>query len=543
MRKSIFGIFILFFVITFIMIGCGGGGGGGGGNDVVIDTTPPPVPTGLTATTASNSKIDLSWNASTDAVGYKVYRNGSFLYNIFGATTCSDINLTAKTTYNYRVTAYDSAGNESAQSDLASATTLGTATVLLGTSANEYGRGVAVDSSGNIYVTGWTGGALNGISNPGGADVFLAKYNKSGVRLWTKLLGTTGVVDPNTGIDMGNYGLNVAVDSTRQYVYVTGYTTADMDGQTHSIGANRDLFLTRFTLNGDNRSTILRGGWQDEVGNSVAVDINGNVYVAGYIDIGGVGGKDMILVKYNASMGFVSQQQIASNGGDDVALGVAVSADGYSIYVTGMAGGILPYGTGTSPAYSGNGDLFIAKFDGVPEIKWSTLLGSSEMDAGVAIAVNGTTVSVAGMTGGTLPGKTSFGGIDIVVASYDSVGAKLWVQQLGTTADEVAYGITTDSDPGNVFITGFTGGNPSVFYTNKGLEDLFLMKFAFGDGTPFNISLAGTTEGDEGRAIAISESDSAVYVVGHTAGNLDAELNSGGYDMCLLKFDLTGVQQ
>ena len=46
-----------------------------------------------------------------------------------------------------------------------------------------------------------------------------------------------------------------------------------------------------------------------------------------------------------------------------------------------------------------------------------------------------------------------------------------------------------------------------------------------------------------GQGIAISESDSAVYVVGHTEGNLDAELNSGGYDMCLLKFDLAGVQQ
>ena len=39
------------------------------------------------------------------------------------------------------------------------------------------------------------------------------------------------------------------------------------------------------------------------------------------------------------------------------------------------------------------------------------------------------------------------------------------------------------------------------------------------------------------------ESDNTIYVVGQTKGNLDAELNSDGYDMCLLKFDLTGVPQ
>ena len=92
-----------------------------------------------------------------------------------------------------RVSAYDSAGNESwHRASLASATTLDTATVLFGTAANDYARGVALDSSGNIYVTGWTAGALNGQANPNGADIFLTKYNASGVHQWTRLLGTTG---------------------------------------------------------------------------------------------------------------------------------------------------------------------------------------------------------------------------------------------------------------------------------------------------------------------------------------------------------------
>jgi hypothetical protein len=165
------------------------------------------------------------------------------------------------------------------------------------------------------------------------------------------------------------------------------------------------------------------------------------------------------------------------------------------------------------------------------------------MDAGLAVSVIRNVVNVAGMTGGALPGKTSQGGNDIAVASYNGVtGALFWAEQLGTSEDEAAFGITTDADPGNLFVAGFTGGNLSPFRPNAGLEDLFLIKFGIGGGTPFAISLAGTSAGDVGRAIAMREIDNTVYVAGFTEGNLDAEANMGGYDMCLLKFDLAGQQ-
>jgi Bacterial Ig domain len=90
------------------------------------DTTPPSVPTGLTAGAASSSEIDLSWNASTDNVGvtgYNVFRGGA---KIGTSTTSSyaDAGLTASTSFSYTVSAFDAAGNTSAQSASASATTL-----------------------------------------------------------------------------------------------------------------------------------------------------------------------------------------------------------------------------------------------------------------------------------------------------------------------------------------------------------------------------------------------------------------------------------
>src|SRR5207302_3485948 len=89
------------------------------------DTTPPSVPTGLTANAVSSSQINLSWTASTDNVGvsgYRVYRGGTQIATT-SATSFANTGLAASTTYSYTVAAYDAAGNVSAQSSSASATT------------------------------------------------------------------------------------------------------------------------------------------------------------------------------------------------------------------------------------------------------------------------------------------------------------------------------------------------------------------------------------------------------------------------------------
>jgi chitodextrinase len=94
------------------------------------DTTAPSTPTGLTATAASTSQINLSWTASTDNVGvtgYRIYRNGGLApiaTTAGNVTTYQNTGLSASTTYSYRVQAFDAAGNASAQSSQASATTL-----------------------------------------------------------------------------------------------------------------------------------------------------------------------------------------------------------------------------------------------------------------------------------------------------------------------------------------------------------------------------------------------------------------------------------
>jgi len=91
------------------------------------DTLAPTVPTGLTATGSSNTTIDLNWTASTDnfgVTGYKVFRDGG-LTEVATVTTTSfsDAGLAVNSTHSYQVVAFDAAGNQSAKSNTASATT------------------------------------------------------------------------------------------------------------------------------------------------------------------------------------------------------------------------------------------------------------------------------------------------------------------------------------------------------------------------------------------------------------------------------------
>jgi hypothetical protein len=90
-----------------------------------IDVTPPSAPSNLTATVVSRSQINLSWQAATDNVGvagYFLYRDGARIAEVT-ALTFSDKGLKRRTTYCYHVTAFDSAGNESAAGQEACATT------------------------------------------------------------------------------------------------------------------------------------------------------------------------------------------------------------------------------------------------------------------------------------------------------------------------------------------------------------------------------------------------------------------------------------
>jgi hypothetical protein len=162
----------------------------------------------------------------------------------------------------------------------------------LGTSSNEYGKGVTVDSSGNIYVTGhaWTG--LDGNTSSGQDDIFLVKYNSSGTKQWTQQLGTSEY----------DWGHDVTVDSSDN-IYVTGHTMEGLDGNTH-LGCS-DVVLIKYYDNGTKQWTKQSGSSACESGENMSIDSSNNIYLTGGTS-GGIdgntnsGGEDIFLMKFNS---------------------------------------------------------------------------------------------------------------------------------------------------------------------------------------------------------------------------------------------------
>jgi fibronectin type 3 domain-containing protein len=155
------------------------------------DTTPPSVPTNLTATANSSSQVTLSWTASTDNVGvagYSILRNGVAI-----AATATpgyvDTGLTPNTTYSYTITASDAAGNVSAQTTAATATTP-SATTPPSTPTNLSATTVGP----NEIDLSWTA------STPGSAPIAGYQITRNGTLLAT--VSGTGLADtsvsPNT---------------------------------------------------------------------------------------------------------------------------------------------------------------------------------------------------------------------------------------------------------------------------------------------------------------------------------------------------------
>jgi hypothetical protein len=541
-------LFSILLFVSLLSISCGGGGGDSPPPPAPSDTTAPSIPGSLIANVISAGQINLSWNVSTDnrgVAGYKIYRNGAYLMTVT-SNSRSDKGLAKNTSYCYRVSAVDAAGNESGQSAQACATPPDSWTKQWGTTKADEATGVAVDGSGNIYVTGYTLGDLDGNTNAGGYDAFLTKYDSSGNWQWTKLLGHQGGGANAAGDDKAT---GVAVDVVSGNIYVTGYTFGNLDGNTNAGGY--DAFLTMYDSSGNWQWTKLlghNGGSANAAGNDlaigVAVDGSGNVYVTGGTNSGldgetNAGGYDAFLVKYDSLGTRQWTKLLGHNGGsanaagNEEAYGIAVDGSG-NIYVAGYTTGALD-----GKINAGGYDAFLAKYDSLGNWQWTNLLGTAGDDYANGVAVDGSGyIYVTGPTSGSLDGQPNAGGYDAFLAKYDSSGNKQWTKLLGTAAPDDATGVAVDGS-GNIYVTGSTDGNLDG-NTNAGPSDVFLARYD-SSGSRQWTKLLGSSSGDYPLGVAVG--GGYIYVTGLTSGNLDGNINIGDTDIFLIKYSPGGVKQ
>ena len=203
------------------------------------DSTIPSIPAGLSAIAISASQISLSWNASSDAgnaaseLYYGVYRNGSRIgTTAAGSTSWTDGSLVPSTTYSYTVSAYDPAGNNSAQSSSAPATTLASSdTVSPTVPGNLHVTGTSSSrislawnaSNDNIGVSGYKvfrNGALVGTS-PG------TSYADSGLTASTTYTYSVSAYDGAANNSASTTSINASTGTTSQRPYVTNFSATE----------------------------------------------------------------------------------------------------------------------------------------------------------------------------------------------------------------------------------------------------------------------------------------------------------------------------
>jgi hypothetical protein len=212
-------------------------------------------------------------------------------------------------------------------------------------------------------------------------------------------------------------------------------------------------------------------------------------------------------------------------------LGVSVDSSG-NAYVTGYT-----FGAFDGNLNMGNADMFLTKYDTVGNRLWIRQLGSADFDGGNSVSVDGNgNAYVAGRTDGNLDGNTGAGQTDIFLTKYDTNGVKQWTKQLGTTNPEEGYGVSVDSS-GNAYVTGCTFGGLDGNAKNGGF-DIFLTKYDM-NGKKLWTRQLGSARHDFSRGVSVDR-NSNVYVTGYTYGNLDGNVNAGGNDVFLIKYDSNG---
>ena len=365
----------------------------------------------------------------------------------------------------------------------------------LGGDNGDEGRNIAVDPSGNVYVTGFIDSTdfpkrNEHTADQGGTDAFMTKLNPN-------LSGAASLrYSTYLGGSNRDLGLGIAADASG-HAYVTGYTYSNdfptlNEYQTYQEGG-ADAFITKLDTKASGAASLLYstylGGTNKnvtygDVGWNIAVDSSGIAYVTGYSE----------------SSDFPVRHQ----------------------YQTYQGGGA---------------DAFVAKLDtnasGAASLLYSTYLGGIDLDIGQGIAIDSSGIAyVTGFLYSTnFPTLNPFqthlgGGYDTFVAKLDTnasgAASLLYSTYLGGYGDDYSFGIAVDASGGNVYVTGYTGSanfpTRNQYQTYRGNGDAFVTKLdtqASGAASLRYSTYLGGHRIDYGWGIAVDASDNA-YVVGST---------------------------
>lgn len=397
---------------------------------------------------------------------------------------------------------------------------------------------LAVDRSGNIYLTGQTRSpklAKDGFDTSlnGSSDAFVAKISGSGKLLWLSYLGGNSEDLPKA----------IAVDSSGN-IFITGWTkSTDFGNQGADLlyGGYEDGFLAKINADGTFAWSTYVGGADGDACMDVAVDASGSVYVTGYtysdrwisggFDLTPAGYSDAFVAKYNTNGSLTWSTYLGGGGAtnNDRGTGIAVDPSG-NVYISGWTASASFASGGYDNSYNGSFDAFVARINANGSFAWSTYLGGSGIEGGSYVGfdtyvttdragnvyVTGNTTSANWMSGGF---DTSYNGSkDAFVARINADGTFSWGSYIGGSGGwDLGYGIAVDS-AGNIYVAGLTQDNGwakggfDTTNTHPNFNEGFLVKIVRGapSQAPNGLTLSANT---------VEENKKAGTVVGTLTGS------------------------
>ena len=308
----------------------------------------------LWAKRAGGDSFESGQSVTTDVSG-NLFVTGRFASQTI---TFGSITLTNAGIYNIFIVKYDTNGNVIwAKSE--------------GDSGWDVGESVTTDNTGNIYVSGYFSSPTiafgsTTLTNSGGQDAFLVKYDTNGNEVWAKSAG-------GTAHDVFS---SVSTDGNAN-VYVTGQflsPTISIGSTMLTNSGNRDFLIAKYDSSGNVLWAKGAQGTSDEVGNSLSADSSGSVYVTGSFISSSVtfgtstltntGNQNVFLVKYD-ELGNVIWARSAVGANNAVGFSASADVDG-NVYVSGGFGysDTITFGTASLIPPSGStAPLFIVKYD------------------------------------------------------------------------------------------------------------------------------------------------------------------------------------
>ncbi|GAB4374802.1 MAG: hypothetical protein Kow00121_19690 [Elainellaceae cyanobacterium] len=401
---------------------------GGLGNDygygTAIDTMGNVYAAGVTGEVGStagtgtvaqySSDGTLNWQRTLpfdgSEIAFDIAVDGAGNYYVAGAANVSTASFPTSDGF---VAKYDSNGNELWRQTIASTVSL------LGfgsRAALDAASGIAIDSEGNVLITGFTG-ALPGFGTTQG-DAFIAKYSGSNGAVISEFGNAGRVLFGGSGADTA---AKLAIDS-EDNVYITGITNATLTTDTNQPYANGDAYVVAYSKAGSLLwQDLLSSGTTQDYGRGIAVS-GDRVYITGQTegalpDNSSAGGVDGFFASYNRITGDRQWVKQFGTSGLDESQGIAVDSAG-NLYLTGETTQSL-FG-----AALGGSDAWIARYDQNGSLLQSTQFGTAAADEayGIRMGVNGKLYAI-GQTFGAFPNQTNQGDYDAWIASYELVSS------------------------------------------------------------------------------------------------------------------------